>query len=299
MGREIDRDSVLYRMKRSRAAYFFLLPLFLGLALLKFKPLIEGIRLSFYEASLKTSEFVGFDNYTKLWGDPIFWTCLKNTLFYVVFMVPFVLAIPLFISLIIHRFGRGPQSFFRAAFYLPSVSAGIVMSLVWLWMFDPSFGILNYVLSFLGIEPITWLAQPSSARFAVCLVQLSWSVGIPLILYLSALAAIPKMIYESAIIDGANWFQCFIRITLPLIMPTIVYVLVMETIARFQTFSAIFLLTAGGPAYATMSLAYRIYHLGFSYFRFGEASAYGVVLLLITFIFGFFQFRYLSRKLEF
>lgn len=242
---------------------------------------------------------MGLANYVKMTRDPLFWKALGNTLFYVGFMVPLILGIPLLIALVVTKLGRGLQSFFRAAFYLPVVSAGVVMSLVWIWIFNPSWGAANYFLSFFGVGPFLWLASPMSSRLAVCIVQLSWSMGIPLILYLSAIAAIPQIIYEAAAIDGAGPFTRFFRITFPLIMPTTVYLLVIETIGRFQTFSAILLMTAGGPAYATTSIAHRLYQLGFVTYRFGEASAYGTFLLIISFSMAFFQFRYLNKKLEF
>jgi len=131
------------------------------------------------------------------------------------------------------------------------------------------------------------------------IVMLSQQIGIPVLLYLSAFAAIPKSIFEAAEIDGANWLQRLVKVTLPLVVPTTAYILVIHTISRFQIFSLIYLLTKGGPAYETISLAFRIFQLGFMYFRFGEASAHAVVLMTMTFVVAFFQFRYLSRKLEY
>lgn len=276
-----------------------MLPLLFGIVVFKLKPLVEGVRLSFFEASIKQQTFIGFGNYIRMWGDPIFWRAMGNTVFYVVFMVPFILTVPLLIALISTKMSRAAQSFFRAAFYLPVVSAGVVMSMVWMWIFDSYFGVANYFLSLVGMDPVLWLATPMTSRLAVCIVQLTWSMGIPLILYLSALAAIPKVVYEAAAIDGAGPFSRFFKITLPLIMPTVVYLLVIETIGRFQTLSAIMLMTAGGPAYSTTSIVYRLYQLGFSFYRFGEASAYGTLLLVVSFIVAFFQFRYLNKRLEF
>lgn len=296
MERKIER--IFHRIRKERAAYFFLLPLFLLLIIFRFKPLIEGICLSFFKAGIKERIFVGLDNYTETLRDPMFWLVTKNTLFFVCVLVPLILFISLMIALVVSKLKGKLQSFFRAAFYLPVVSAGVVMSLVWMWIFNSHYGIMNYILSFFGIEPILWLAQSNTARIAVCIVQLGWSVGVPLILYLSALAAVPKTIYEAADIDGANPWQKFIKITLPLIIPTFVYLLVIVTIARFQTFSAIFLMTAGGPARATTSIVYQIYQLGFSSFRFGQASTYGTILLIISFVIAYFQFKFLNRKIE-
>jgi len=294
-----NRENFLHLVWKARAAYFFLLPLLFGIVVFKLKPLVEGVRLSFFEANIKEQVFVGFGNYIKMWGDPLFWRAMGNTMFYVIVMVPLILLVPLLIALVSTKTSRTTQSFFRAAFYLPVVSAGIVMSMVWMWIFQSSYGVANYFLSLVGMDPVLWLATSSGSRLAVCIVQLTWSLGIPLILYLSALAAIPKVVYEAAAIDGAGPFSRFFKITLPLIMPTVVYLLIMETIGRFQTFSAILLMTAGGPAYSTTSIVHRLYQVGFVSYRFGEASAYGTLLLVITFIVAFFQFRYLNKKLEF
>lgn len=296
---EIGRDSLLKRMKKGRSAYLFLLPTVSLIAIFKIKPVIEGIITSFYEAGIKTRSFVGFANYTKMADDPLFWQELINTFIFVAAIVPATIAISLFIALVISKFKSRLQSFFRATFYLPAVAAGIVTGLVWLWIFHPGYGLMNYLLSLLGISPIFWLGQANSARLAIIIVLISQQIGIPILLYLSALAAIPNEIYEAAEIDGAGSWQKFFKVSLPLIVPTTAFILVMHTIARIQIFSLIYLLTKGGPAYSTISLAYRIFQLGFTYFRFGEASAHGVVLLSITFTIAFFQFRYLSRKLEY
>lgn len=292
-------ESVINKISKAWAAYLFVLPMLIGLIVFNLKPLIDAVRLSFFKAGIKTEIFIGLKNYIEMFKDPIFWIVMKNTLFYVFAMVPLIIFIPLLIALIVSKLKSGGQTFFRMAFYLPVVSAGVVMSLVWLWIFHPVFGLANYALSLFGIDPVMWLAQPFTARLAVCIVQIGWSIGIPLILYLSALAAVPKRIYEAASIDGANPFQQFTKITIPLIMPTTVYVLIIASVGRFQTFSAIFLLTAGGPANSTISICYRIYQLGFGFFRFGEASTYGMILLAICFTVAFVQFRWLSKKLEF
>lgn len=286
-------------VKGDRSAYFFILPTYLLAIFILFKPLLEGIKLSFFEAGLTTQVFTGLDNYFRLFKDPFFWLQLKNTVIFVALLVPLTVIIPLSISLVIFRFNKPLQSFFRAAFYLPAVSAGVVMSMVWIWIFHPIFGLLNYLLSLVHLGSVPWLGQPNTARLAVVIVTLDWLIGMKIILYLAALAAIPKNIYEAASIDGANPWQKFWKITLPLVIPTTVFIVVVSTIGIFQIWESIFLLTAGGPAYSTMSIAYRIYRLGFLYFRFGEASAHAVVLLIIVFTASFLQFSYLNKKLEF
>lgn len=288
-----------HRVKRERWAYFFILPTLFLISIFLFKPVIESVRLSFYRADLRTQTFIGMQNYRNLVGDRIFWLELKNTLIIVSLLVSLMISFSLLISVTVVNLSLRWQSFYRAAFYLPAVSAGIVTSMVWLWMFNPAYGLLNYMLSLIGLDPIIWLGHPDWARLSIVFVVLSWTIGANIILYLAALMGIPRSIYESAEIDGANFVQKFSRITLPLIMPTTLYILIMTTIGAFQIWEVVYLLTGGGPAYQTMTFVYRIYQLGFLYFRFGEASAHATILLMIIFTISFFQFRYLKKELEF
>lgn len=291
--------SLWHRMKRERWAYFFILPSLFLISVFLFKPVVEGIRLSFYKANLRGQIFIGMQNYVNLVKDHIFWLELKNTLIIVSLLVSLIISLSLLISVTIVNLSLRWQSFYRAAFYLPAISAGIVTSMVWLWIFNPAYGLLNYILSFIGLGPIIWLGHPGWARFSVVLVVLSWTIGVDIILYLAALMAIPKSIYESAEIDGANFIEKFFRITLPLIMPTTLYILITTFIGAFQIWEVIYLLTGGGPAYQTMTFVYRLYQLGFLYFRLGEASTHATFLLMIIFAVSFLQFRFLKRELEF
>lgn len=288
-----------YRVWKERAAYFFIAPLFLLTGLFLFKPVVESIRLSFFDASLRTETFVGIQNYVELLDDPIFWLEIKNSLIIVALLVSIMIGFALLVAVTIAKLHKRFQSFYRAAFFLPAVSAGVVTSLVWLWIFNPAYGLLNYILSLVGLSPITWLGQPNWARLSVVFVVFNWTVGTAIILYLSALMGIPSSIYEAAEIDGANSFQKFFGITLPLVMPTTLYILVTNTIGAFQIWEAVYLLTGGGPAYRTMTFVYRIYQLGFLYFDFGMACTHATVLLVIIFVISFFQFRVLKRELEY
>jgi len=286
-------------LKRDRSAYLFILPAFLFAVIFLFIPLGQGVYLSFFRAGITTREFVGFGNFAKMGSDPLFWVEIRNTIVFVVGLVVLDLSITLFIAVAIHRLSNFLQSFFRLAFYLPGVCAGVVTSMVWIWIFNPDFGLLNYLLGLIGIPPVYWLSESDTARLAVIVVVCTWFLGGHIILFLAALNAVPEHLYEAARIDGANAAQRFFHITIPLIMPMTVYILVTTTIGAFQIWEGIYMLTAGGPAHATTNIVYRVYQLGFRYFRFGEAAAHGVLLLLIIFPIAFIQFRYLSKKLEF
>jgi len=286
-------------LKRDRSAYLFILPAFLFAAIFTFIPLGQGLYLSLFKAGITEREFVGLRNFVKMASNPFFWSEIKNSFILVGGLVVLNLSLSLFIAIAIYRFRNSLQSFFRLAFYLPAVCAGVVTSMVWLWIFNPHFGLLNYLLSLVGIAPVYWLSVAGTARLAVVVVVCTWTLGADIILFLAALNAVPEMLYDAAKIDGASSLQRFFYITIPLIMPMTVYVMITLTIGGFQIWAAIFMLTAGGPAHATTNIVYKLYQLGFGYFKFGEASAYGVLLLFIIFPIAFLQFRYLSKKLEF
>lgn len=287
------------RIKKEKSAYFFIAPTLFLTSLFLFAPVIESIKLSLYDAGLRSKTFIGLQNYFDLLHDPIFWMEIKSTIIIVSILVPLTLGFSLFIALVLAKMGQISQSIYRAAFYLPAVSAGIVTTMVWLWLFNPAFGLLNWILSLARLGPIIWLGEPSWARLSIVFVVFGWVIGTNIILYLSALLGVPNSIYEAADIDGANPFQKFFKITLPLIVPTTLYLLVIGTIGAFQIWEVIYLLTGGGPAYATTTFVYRIYKLGFLFFRFGEASTHAVILLIIIFSISFFQFKILKRKLEY
>lgn len=290
---------IISRIWKSRAAYLFVLPAFLLFSVFLIKPMIESVVFSFYDIGFKESTFIGFSNYIEMFGSFSFWNALKNTLMFVLVVVPAKIILAFGIAFILSRYGRGTQSFFKGVFYLPVVSAGVVMTTVWWYIFDPLYGPLNYLFSLVGLGPVMWLSESSWAFRAVVIVLLNWQVGIGVILYSSALAAIPRGIYEAADIDGAGIMKKLFGITIPLILPITVFILVISTIGMFQVWQVIFLLTRGGPAYSTTSLVYRIFTLGFMDFDFGQASAYATILLIITFVIVYFQFRWLNKEVEF
>ncbi len=294
---EIKR--ILHRIKKEKAAYLFVAPLSFLVVVFIFLPVIQGIKLSFFEAGLKEATWIGLNNYSEMFGSPLFWMEIRNSFIFVGLLVPSLIGFSFLTASLISKFGKGPQSFFRAAFYLPTVISGIVMSIVWLWIFAPTYGLLNYLFSLVGLNPVMWLGEMNPARLAIVVVVFSWILGGNVILYLAALSAIPKTFYEVSEIDGANWWQKLIYISVPLVMPMTLYLIIMATIGTFKIWQAIYMLTKGGPAYATTNIAYRIYQLGFHFFRFGEASTHAVALLIIVFSIAFIQFKYLGRKLEF
>ncbi|MDQ7026829.1 MAG: sugar ABC transporter permease [Anaerolineae bacterium] len=295
------------RVWEGRWGYFFIAPAMIPFLIFTIYPLIQGIMLSFYKAGVNRDrwEFIGITNYTRLLTrDPVFPTAIKNTFVFVLGVVPAAMIICLFVAVLIYPLSQRKQTFFRAAFYMPVVSAGVVLAMVWVYMYSQEYGLLNYLLDVTGIldlvnggEKIGWLAKPNTALMSLAIVVLTWSLGQPLILFLAGLGAIPEVLYDAAKIDGATAWQSFWRITLPLLRPTILFVLVVLTIAVFQVFVVVQLMTLGGPANATQTIVYRIWVSAFTTFKFGYASAMAVILLAIVSVLAIVQFKLLDKQL--
>ncbi len=278
---------------KHRRDYLFIAPGYFVFIVFMLVPLLYSMGLSFYKASfnLNAKVFVGFENYRFLFQDSVFLKALFNTIKYTVIIVPATLVVSLFIALGIDPLNSRVQAFFRAAFYLPTVAGGVVLSIVWLWILNPTYGLLNYLLGWFGIDPIYWLATSPQSFWAICLVVLTFTVGEPIILVLAGLASISRDLLESAVLEGANNFQITLRIRLPLIRPVMLFILATQTIRVFQLWEVIFMLTQGGPNNSSSSLVFLIYQTAFNAARYGKASAIGVVLLLIIFIVTLLQMK--------
>lgn len=291
--------SLFEQIWAARWAYIFLLPALAPFFVFVLYPLLAGLQLSFYDAQLVARKWVGLANFVALARDSAFRLAVVNTVYFVVGVVPVTVALSLILAVIVHPLGRAAQSFFRLAFYLPVVAAGVVLSIVWLYIYNPTYGLLNYLLSLVGIGRVEWLGRTETALPSLALVVVSWTIGQPLILFLAGLAGIPSELYDAAAIDGAGGWDRFWRVTLPLLRPTALFVLVTQTIGVFQVFVVVLLMTRGGPANATQTIVYRIYETAFSFFQFGYASAMGVVLLIIVGLVAIAQFRFLGQEVEY
>ena len=303
------KKNLFRRIWDARSAYAFIAPAYIPFLIFTLYPLVQGLRLSLYKAGVNRAkwEFIGLGNFVWLFTkDRAFFPyAIRNTFLFVILVVPAALIISLFISVIIFPTGRRTQSFFRLSFYMPVVAGGVILAMVWIWIFNRDFGLLNYLLDILGIldlfglEKIGWLAQPNTALLSLAVVVLSWSLGQPIILFLAALGGIPQELYDAAKIDGANAWQEFKSITLPLLRPTMLFVLVTVTIAVFQVFVVVWLMTLGGPANATQTIVFRMWENAFTFFKFGRAAAMGVVLLIIVGTVAFVQFKFFGEEEEF
>ena len=281
-------------LQENVAAYLFLLPFLVFFVAFVLYPMFMCVFTSFFDANMGVDEdvFIGFGNYNELFHDPIFWTGLWNTLIIVFVSVPITCAFSLWVASAISKMPVAATSAFRCIFYLPVVTGSVAVTVVWKWMFNKFYGIINALGTSAGLleKNIDWLGDEKYALACIILILLTTSVGQPIVLYVSALDNVDKSLVEAAEVDGATSNQAFWRIKWPQMMPTTLYILVITTINSFQCFALIQLLTSGGPNNSTMTIMYYIYYNAFKLYRYGYGSAMGVILAIIIAILSALQF---------
>ncbi|MUK89013.1 ABC transporter permease subunit [Ornithinibacillus sp. L9] len=285
-----------YLMKKNYAAYLFLLPKLVLFTTFIAIPVVWAFILSFQEYKIMGgNDWVWLANYTDVFKSEAFKKALMNTTIYTLVTVPFNVITALIAASLIHSLGRFAQSFFRAAFYLPTVASMVIIAMVWRWMYNYEFGLFNYVIGWFGFESVNWLGQSNTALWAIIIMQMLIPFGVGIILYLASMSSISESLYEAATIDGANAFQKWVKITIPMLKPSTVYLVLLSTIGSFQVFTQIILMTGGGPGYATETIVHLIYKTGFRDFEFGLAAAQSVVLFFIILVISIIQYRALRH----
>lgn len=284
------------RLYQDRWAYLFLLPSLAFFLVFFLVPVAWGAVLSLLDYRAFSSRWVGLENYRSVLSDWLFWRSLANNLYYAAGVVPLWLGKALFVAAVIFPFRKFLQNLYKTAFYLPHVTSAVIISMIWLWIYNPPFGLLNYILKTPGFA---WLGNTLTAMPALIAMQVIMGGGSTIVLIAAAMGSIPGDYYEAAEIDGATKVQQFVRITLPLLKPTLLYLLVMGTISSFQVFTNVYLMTRGGPQFSTITIGYLIYETAFSFYEFGTASAMAMVLFAIVFAVAVVQFRWLSTDVEY
>lgn len=277
---------------RALMGLIFILPALAGTLIFIIIPVIFSFGLSFVHWDLiNKPEFVGFTNYAEIFTAPLFGKIVLNTFVYAISTSIFAVIIPLVLACILNSKIRGSE-FFKTAYFLPFVTPMIVIAVIWQWIFDPNIGILNHILKL----HINWLYDVHFAMPALIIVSVWKLIGYNMVIFLAGFSSLNQSLFEAAKIDGANFFDTFRFVTVPLLSPTIFFVVVITCISSFQVFDLIYMMTQGGPMDSTNVLVYAVYKNAFEYFKIGQASAIAYVLFTIILVLTLIQWK-LRKKL--
>lgn len=277
--------------------YLMIFPVVAGLLVFYIYPIFKVIIDSFYEVgSFNKRSFVGLDNYLTMFNDPKMWSSLFNTFSYVILIVPGTIIISLILAALLNTKIKG-RGFFRVIYFIPAITMGAAVAMIWKWMYNSDHGIINAILNALGFDSVNFLTNPNTALLSICLVSIWINVGYNMIILLAGIQGISKTYYEAASIDGASPIKQFFGITLPLVTPTLFFVLITNLIGTFQTFDTIYMMIkeSGIAMEATQSMVMYFFRNAFSYSKKGYASALAVFLFLIIMLVTLIQMK-LQKK---
>lgn len=283
------------------AAYLFLTPFLIFFLVFFVRATLSSIDISFYDWKIlrPSRPYVGLANYTELLNDPIWWESVKNTIYFTAMTVIGTTIVGLAAALAVTRPIKG-QGFFRVLLYIPQLMSVGAMGLVWNWLLSGQFGVINYLLSLIGIHPINWLGEPNLVLPSLSFATVWWTFGFPMLIFIAGLQGIPEHLYEAAKIDGANERQVLFRITLPLLRPTILFVTVTGVISHFQVFGQPYIISGGGgPGRSSWTVIIYLYNQAWIAFRMGYGAAVAVAIAVIMAIITSIQFLVISRPVEY
>ncbi len=283
------------RKKRSQMLYGYLMiaPLAVGLGVFYFYPFFKVFYDSFHVVgAFNKTSWAGISNYVTMLKDPVMWSTLWNTFRYVIVIVPFTLVFSILIAALLNTNIKG-RSVFRVIYFIPAITMSAAISMIWRWIFNSDFGILNFVLSKFGVPNVQWLSDPHTAWITISIVAVWMNVGYEMIILLAGMQGISRTYYESASLDGAGRFQQFRKITLPLLTPTIFFVLITTLISTFQIFDVIYMMinSKSLAKEASQSIVLYFYRNAFEYSKKGYASAIAIFLFLIIMLITVFQMK--------
>ncbi|MGH7483934.1 MAG: carbohydrate ABC transporter permease [Longimicrobiales bacterium] len=284
--------------ERGRGPFLFLAPALLVLAVFFFLPVGAAFLLSLTDfdiyaiADPDNARFVGLGNYARLMRDPLFWTAMQNTFYFVLVGGPLSVAVSLGAALLVNARAARLRPLFRTIYFAPVVTTLVAVAIVWRYVLHTEYGLLNYALGWIGIDPVDWLGDPDWAMPAIILLAVWKNFGYNMIIFVAGLQSIPDYLYEAATIDGANALRRFRHITLPMLAPTFLFVGIVTMIGYFQLFAEPYVMTAGGPVNSTLSVVLYMYEEGFRWWRMGYAAAIAFVLFLVILAATLLQLRF-------
>jgi len=289
------KDRKIIAKKQSLWGIIFISPNLILFTTFFLIPILATGYLSFTRWDLvNPAQYIGIENYEELLRDKGFHKVFINTLYFTLLSTPLNVILPLFLAMALNRKIKG-IAIYRTAYFLPVVSSMVAVSLVWLWLFNRDYGLINAALGLIGLPKQGWLNDVRLAMPSVVIVTVWKGLGFYMTIFLAALQDVPDTLIEAAKIDGANWFQRFFHITTPMISPAIFFVVVMSTIWGFQTFDQIYMITEGGPLGSTTVLVYELYKQGFEFLKMGKASAIAIFLLVIILVATLIQWQIRKR----
>jgi ABC-type sugar transport system permease subunit len=286
-----QKSGVSNKITSDKMGYIFIAPFYIFMLIFVLIPIILNIIISFTNYDLSSLSFVGVKNYLNLTTDKCFLISIKNTVVYAFFTLIITMCVGLLTALALNKKIYG-LSFFRTSFFMPYVTSMVAFSMMWLWIYEPSDGILNKLLAILGITGRQWLFDVQLALGSIIFMSVLKFVGYNMVIFLAGLQGIPKYLYEAAVMDGANPFQQFIYITFPMLKPITFFLFVTGLIHNFNVFEQVNILTNGGPLNSTTTMVHQIYFRAFQDFHFGYAASQAVVLLIIVLLITFLNFQF-------
>lgn len=281
------------RKKEYGWGYLMISPLVLGLGIFYFYPVFKVFFDSFHEVgAFNKTKWIGLANYGKMFHDPVMWQALGNTVKYVIIIVPSTIILALLLATFLNMGIKG-RSFFRVVYFIPAITMGAAVAMIWRWMYNGDYGIINFILNKLGMESVQFLSDPSTALVSISIVSIWSTVGYNMIILLAGIQGISKSYYEAAAIDGANGVKQFFHVTLPLVTPTLFFVMITSLISTFQTFDTIYMMVnkKSLAMEATQSMVVYFYRNAFEYSKKGYASALAVFLFLIIMVITAIQMK--------
>jgi multiple sugar transport system permease protein len=290
-------NSKLNKQNNSLAAYMFLAPAMSAIFVFFFIPVVAAFLISFTDfdiyalGSLSNFRFIGLKNYLSLFDDPLFWKAMENTFYFVLAAGPLSVAASLGAAMLLNNKLVKLKGLFRLAYFMPVVTTLVAVAIVWRFIYHPKFGMLNYFLSFIHINPIDWLGDPVWAMPSIILMSIWKGFGYNMIIFIAGLQNIPEYLYEAASLEGATWYQQFRHITLPMLAPTTLFVCIITMIGNFQLFAEPYIMTQGGPLNHTLSIVQYMYQEGFRWWNMGYSASLAFVLFFIIFLATVFQMK--------
>lgn len=311
------------RQRRDFSGYLLILPAFAIILIFRFYPILQAIRMSFYKWGMAGPLYtIGLKNFERLSIDPKFYQSLGNTFWYVIFVVPSTIILSIFFAQLLNQKIRG-RGTFRTLYYLPVVTSIVAISVVWKWIFNPDRGVLNAILNLFGLEGLKWLndargvfeivlaplnleptgflAGPSIALLSLIIMAVWHNIGYCVIIALAGLQNVPDQYYEAAKIDGAGSWKMFRHVTMPLISPTIFYLIITQSIFAFNTFTPVYVMTQppGGPLGTTKLVVFYLYEQAFRLWNLGYANAIAFVIFIVIFVLTQFQKKFIEKRVHY